>query len=529
MIGPKARVRLDGADPINRGLFYFPSLADAAGSIAYDLSSYRLSAARVGSASSVITPAGRVTTVNGSAGYVLTTVTDLSFPSGSVSWWQNTPTTYYSGLIRAPWGITTVSGEFSAQVYTDNNWYIGWRNGGTDTRVIVAASPANWPTNTDTFYIFTWSPAGSALYCNNVLVGTNAAAPALSNLASAFCIGRQGSSSSAGLAANIWRMRIHRRVLLPAERARLYRDPWAGTARRVRPVYYSTGGGGVTVALTGQSIASGQGSVGTARAILVAGQAVAFGQGGVIAARAQPVTGQVATTGQGAVAPEIASAIAGQAVSSAQGALSPTAEISATGQSATFAQGATQPSISAGLSGQSAVTGQGAAVPNISSQADGQSSAFAQGAFATSRTVGVSGQAAVFGQGVLGAGGDITLALVGQSLTAGHGAVATSATALLAGQTATAMQGSLGSSRSLPFTGQFGTFAQGNIVVSGAITAALTGQVALFGQGAVTPSVVYPIVLPPASRIGYVDGWLRNRTAVVPRGNRTSIVPPGER
>ena len=101
------------------------------------------------------------------------------------------------------------------------------------------------------------------------------------------------------------------------------------------------GGGNVTVALTGQSITSQQGTL-----------TVADGE---------TALGQYATFSAGTLSPGTAIALSGQAITSAQGSVSPATDVSASGQAATFAQGSLTVvgDITVPLNGQSMTAYQG--------------------------------------------------------------------------------------------------------------------------------------------------------------------------
>lgn len=237
----KARVRLDGADPINRGLIGFWPLTEGGGAVGVDISPCRRNATHVLDPQRRNWRTGRAISYNGSSQYSSVPVKDLSFASGSVSWWQNTTAAYNSGTIRAMWGVVTGAGEFTAQVYFTDQWAVGWRNGGTDSRIGFAASATNWPTNSTNHYAFTWDATGSYLYLNGSLIGSTATAPATVNLNDNFAIGAQGVGYGTFFPGAISNFRILNRRLRLTEIQRLYREPWAGTARPTRRVYATTG------------------------------------------------------------------------------------------------------------------------------------------------------------------------------------------------------------------------------------------------------------------------------------------------
>lgn len=99
-------------------------------------------------------------------------MTNLAFPAGTVTWWIKQAAAYNSGTVRGMWKeFGSGANEFSAQVFSDNGWYVGWYAGaGGDQRLKVVAGPTDWPQNTWIHYAFTWdSAAGCNLYTNGVL------------------------------------------------------------------------------------------------------------------------------------------------------------------------------------------------------------------------------------------------------------------------------------------------------------------------------------------------------------------------
>lgn len=156
----------------------------------------------------------------------LTALTNLSFSSGTVSWWMKPSSAFNSGVQRGIWGQTSGGSvpEFSCQVLSsDNRWYCGWNSGGAgDTRVIVPASASNYPLNTWAYYTLVWTPSGTTLYQNGTVLGTNNTAPSVSNIANAFHIARQGGTFISYFAGALDDFRIYNRALSAAEIKQLY-------------------------------------------------------------------------------------------------------------------------------------------------------------------------------------------------------------------------------------------------------------------------------------------------------------------
>ena len=170
---------------------------------------------------------------DGSTSNIATSLTNLNFSSGTISWWMKPAAAYNTSALRGIWGQMTsgnTTPEFSCQVFVDNNWYCGW-NGASDTRVTFSAAAVNYPLNTWAFYTLVWTGSGTTLYQNGVSIGTNGTAPAVSNIANAFVLGRQGSAAGNFFPGAIDDFRIYNRALSPTEVQALYH---LGTAL-VRP------------------------------------------------------------------------------------------------------------------------------------------------------------------------------------------------------------------------------------------------------------------------------------------------------
>lgn len=141
--------------------------------------------------------------------------------------------------------------------------------------------------------------------------------------------------------------------------------------------------------------------------------------GGITAA----LTGQSLTLAQGTLSAAIVSSVTGQSLSLAQGTVVVEAGVTAvlTGQSLSLAQGTASPVVTAGLSGQSLALAQGAVVGSVVSAITGQSIALAQGSVTAAIVAPLTGQAITLAQGTVGVAGDIVRALTGQSVGIAQG------------------------------------------------------------------------------------------------------------
>lgn len=97
-------------------------------------------------------------------------------PSGvTVAWWMRPSTVHNAGTIRGVWGALSGTGqpEFGCQVYSDNNWYVGFAWAGDDDRVTTAATASNYPQGEWGFYTFTCTIGGASyLYRNGIEFGS---------------------------------------------------------------------------------------------------------------------------------------------------------------------------------------------------------------------------------------------------------------------------------------------------------------------------------------------------------------------
>lgn len=160
---------------------------------------------------------------SGSGQYVSTSLTSLaSLSSGTISWWMKPSTAFNSGAIRGLWGHFNTPKELTAQVYSDNNFYIGWNVSGTDARIAVAASSGNYVSGAWHFYCFTWDATGSKLYMDGSAspFGSNATAPNVSNVGANFLIGAHVTATP--FPGSLDDFRIFNRVLSTTEMATLY-------------------------------------------------------------------------------------------------------------------------------------------------------------------------------------------------------------------------------------------------------------------------------------------------------------------
>ena len=176
--------------------------------------------------SPVIGKIGQALNFDGTDDYVDTPLVNLGSSAGTVSWWQKPSTAYNTGTIRGIWGQTNgaAAPELSAQVFSDNNWYVGWNNPSDDDRVIVAATAPNYRQGQWDHYVFTWASGGdSTLYQNGAVLGNKVGGTTVSDLGGSHTlrIGKQGEVAS-WFPGTIDEVRVYNRVLPASEIQQLY-------------------------------------------------------------------------------------------------------------------------------------------------------------------------------------------------------------------------------------------------------------------------------------------------------------------
>lgn len=245
MPGAKARLRLDGADPINRGLLRFLPLADGAGTVLADVAPIRKNGATVGGVGRPATLRGKALAV--SAGTAYGQVSTGPVVSGLPNWSIVLSIQVASGFgaaaggafycERAPAGNDIIKMEglgagpatnvafltirddggtllqsFGSTVINDGRWHhLVLTKNGSAIRYYVDGRLEMSPT---------WS--GTDSFTNGGLQSTLGVDPTAPTIA--YTTG------------NMSGLRLYRRALTHSEVHRLYRDPWAGTSRQRLPV-----------------------------------------------------------------------------------------------------------------------------------------------------------------------------------------------------------------------------------------------------------------------------------------------------
>jgi hypothetical protein len=204
-------------------------------------------------------------------------------------------------------------------------------------------------------------------------------------------------------------------------------SPTSFVLPRRRPrVIKAASGSGVTLALSGQSLAAASGTMVPSASVPLAGSVLASASGTLTASLSAPLAGSALTWSLGSLAVARSAAL--------------------TGSSLTGALGTAAPSLSLALAGSGLTSALGTLLP--------------------ARTLAIAGLQLTFGQGTVSAGGNVTLALTGQALTAVTGSLLPALSVRLSGSVESILSGTLTASGSV-VTQSFPTPVARQIIVQG--------------------------------------------------------------
>lgn len=318
MPGAKARLRLDGADPINRGLLGFWPTDEASGSIVRDISPFASNGIITNGAGRVFDTRGRSVSYNGSTQYWGSTHNQGIQNGFSASAWIN-----LGAGVGANQAILSSMHQFDLTIL----WQIS--SGTTmqfwaDTRVNNSSSSAFSDVRGKVVHVgVSWAPDRTTrFFLNGVAIGSSSTAADVVSPIAGWNIGRYGVPAARYFTGRIGQVRTWGRVLQPREFMRLYADPWAGTERPLSRVYSATPS--VAVALTGQAATFSAGTIAPTSTVAASGQAATFATGTAAPSLTVPVVGQDATFAAGTVgvAGDVTVALTGQAATFATGTIS---------------------------------------------------------------------------------------------------------------------------------------------------------------------------------------------------------------
>ena len=267
------------------------------------------------------------------------------------------------------------SERFSAHIpWTDGTLYFDFGGATGANRLAIASLSFTGPQ----VYVFSGGPLGIYAYRNGILLGSQTTAITRTDAAVDFWLNRYDGDlvTLYGVAVFNKQLPLDIQRELSVNPSQLYKAP-------VRNVGFVAGG--VTAALTGNSLSLAQGSL--------------------VASVSAPLTGNATSLAQGTVTPSV----------------SVTAAL--TGNALSVAQGSVVASIAAPLSGNAVSVAQGTVVAAVTMPLTGNAVALAQGSLGVSVAPQLTGNALSLAQGDLAIGGDIVRALTGNSLSIAQGTV----------------------------------------------------------------------------------------------------------
>lgn len=215
--------------------------------------------------------------------------------------------------------------------------------------------------------------------------------------------------------------------------------PWP----RRRRVMYTAAGGDVTLALTGQALASALGTLVPNLSLALTGQAAASAAGTLVPGTSKTLTGSALASSAGTLIPAATVLLVGSALALSAGTLVPALSLALSGQALTGSLGTLVPALSVPLSGLLITIGQGnlSAPGNVTVALTGIALAASQGALVPSTSKALAGSALSIGLGTLIPGTSPTL--TGSAVTSAQGSIGPTLTVAMVGSFITASSGTL--------------------------------------------------------------------------------------
>jgi hypothetical protein len=211
-----------------------------------------------------------------------------------------------------------------------------------------------------------------------------------------------------------------------------------------RNVFSSPGAGGdVTLALTGQSLASSAGTLIPTLSIPLTGQALSIAAGTLTSALARALSGQVLASSTGTLIPSMAPALSGTALASAAGTLTPALSLPLSGSALTASIGTLVPTLSIPLSGLLITIGQGSltAPGSVTAALTGIAIAVSQGTLVPNTSKALAGSVLTMSLGTMLPA--TSKALTGSTLASAQGSIGPALTVLMTGSVITASSGTI--------------------------------------------------------------------------------------
>lgn len=256
-----------------------------------------------------------------------------------------------------------------------------------------------------------------------------------------------------------------------------------------RPVTWvetATGGGDVTVAITGVSATGAAGSVVPSTTVPVTGVAGTSAVGTVAPGTSVPVTGVAGTSAVGSIVPSTTVALTGVAGTSAAGTVVPSTTVPVTGLAGTAAVGSVTPATTVGLTGVQA-TGAVGSVVGFADTFDSRTAAvpfLLRGPGKVAPALGPRRDPLTWTESA--PTNNVTVAISGVSASASAGNVTPSTTVPVTGTAATSSVGTVAPATAVPVTGVVGAGAAGTVTPGASVAA--SGVAGTAASGTVAPS-----------------------------------------
>lgn len=379
-VKPPVGTPLDWGNPINNGLLGAWLFAEGGGAQVCDSTGHQDGALMASPAWSVGQLGKSLKFANASSQYVdLGTTGPICTLTGdcTVSLWFRPNGDYTTSQALAICADPTTSNvPFALTLgFTDNKieW---WQSGGGPT----LASTRSISTDTWFHVVCTRSGVSGSWALKMYILGAldNSTTSGTDSVAGSaqLCFSRFGGFNSYFLSGWLDNVRVWNRALNPTEALLLYSQPFTGyAAPRRRIISAASGGGPVSVALTGVSGTGAVGSLAPSASIALTGNAGVGAVGSLAASVSIALTGVSATGDVGTLTPTsgVVVALTGNTGTGAVGSLAPSVSIALTGVSATGDVGTLTPvsGVIVALTGVSGTGAVGTLAPSVSTAITG--------------------------------------------------------------------------------------------------------------------------------------------------------------
>jgi hypothetical protein len=283
-------------------------------------------------------------------------------------------------------------------------------------------------------------------YKNGVLVATTAGVTA--GAAGTVSVGQSGIASSFG-DHEFYLVGSVNRALSAAEVASFSANPWQIFKASPRRLLVGGVGGGVSLAITGQSLTANLGALSASVTSSVTGNQTSLQQGTIKASVSQTLTGKSVSLAQGSILSDVSTGITGQQVLVAQG----------------FVTNANSSDVTKAITGQELTNSLGTLIPSVQYSLSGLGVTSSLGNLTADVSYTLSGQGIPISLGTIAA--SVNSALVGQEVSLTLGSISASISTVLNGQTLVLAQSPLSPVVTSSISGQNITTALGTINSTG--------------------------------------------------------------